>query len=109
MAELRTTSAYSPTGDQPQAIEKLADGIVAGEKFQTLVGATGTVAELEAVRRDYGVFATKADDAGWFWSHSSSIFLIDRAGTLRAMMPYGQPAEAYVHDVRILLGAAGPS
>jgi excinuclease ABC subunit B len=42
MAELRTTSTYSPTGDQPQAIEKLADGIAAGEKFQTLVGATGT-------------------------------------------------------------------
>jgi excinuclease ABC subunit B len=42
MAELRTTSTYSPTGDQPQAIEKLADGILAGEKYQTLVGATGT-------------------------------------------------------------------
>jgi excinuclease ABC subunit B len=42
MAELRTTSTYSPTGDQPQAISKLADGILAGEKFQTLVGATGT-------------------------------------------------------------------
>src|SRR6476469_425113 len=42
MAELRTTSTYSPTGDQPQAIEKLADGIAAGEKFQTLIGATGT-------------------------------------------------------------------
>jgi excinuclease ABC subunit B len=42
VAELRTTSTYSPTGDQPSAIAKLADGIVAGEKFQTLVGATGT-------------------------------------------------------------------
>ena len=42
MAELRTTSTYSPTGDQPQAIEKLADGILAGDQFQTLVGATGT-------------------------------------------------------------------
>jgi excinuclease ABC subunit B len=42
VAELRTTSTYSPTGDQPPAIEKLADGILAGEQFQTLVGATGT-------------------------------------------------------------------
>jgi len=42
VAELRTTSAYSPTGDQPQAIDKLADGILAGDRFQTLVGATGT-------------------------------------------------------------------
>ena len=42
MAELRTTSDYSPTGDQPTAVAKLADGILAGEQFQTLVGATGT-------------------------------------------------------------------
>jgi excinuclease ABC subunit B len=42
MAELRTTSAYQPTGDQPQAIETLAESLLAGEQFQTLVGATGT-------------------------------------------------------------------
>ncbi len=42
VAELRTTSTYSPTGDQPQAIDKLADGTLAGDQFQTLVGATGT-------------------------------------------------------------------
>jgi len=42
MAELRTTANYTPTGDQPQAIEKLADGILAGAQYQTLVGATGT-------------------------------------------------------------------
>src|SRR5205809_7231921 len=42
MAELRTTSSYSPTGDQPQAIEILGDGIAAGERYQTLLGATGT-------------------------------------------------------------------
>jgi excinuclease ABC subunit B len=42
MAELRTTSAYSPTGDQPQAIDRLAEGILAGERYHTLVGATGT-------------------------------------------------------------------
>jgi excinuclease ABC subunit B len=42
MTELRTTSAYTPTGDQPQAIEKLGEAILAGERYQTLVGATGT-------------------------------------------------------------------
>src|SRR4051794_13386851 len=42
MAELRTTSTYSPTGDQPRAIETLAGSILAGEQYQTLVGATGT-------------------------------------------------------------------
>src|SRR6187401_1992094 len=42
MAEFKTTASYVPTGDQPQAIEKLAAGILAGDQFQTLVGATGT-------------------------------------------------------------------
>jgi excinuclease ABC subunit B len=42
VAELETASAYRPTGDQPQAIEALADGLTAGERYQTLVGATGT-------------------------------------------------------------------
>jgi excinuclease ABC subunit B len=39
---LQTTSAYRPTGDQPQAIETLAESLLAGERYQTLVGATGT-------------------------------------------------------------------
>ena len=35
-------SEFSPTGDQPQAIEKLSEGIVTGEKYQTLLGVTGS-------------------------------------------------------------------
>ena len=35
-------SKFSPTGDQPQAIEKLTDGFLHGEKFQTLMGVTGS-------------------------------------------------------------------
>src|SRR5256714_11408416 len=42
VAELKTSAAYLPTGDQPTAIETLAGGLEAGERFQTLVGATGT-------------------------------------------------------------------
>jgi excinuclease ABC subunit B len=42
VAELKTSSVYQPTGDQPAAIDALAAGIEAGERFQTLVGATGT-------------------------------------------------------------------
>ncbi len=42
MAELKTSAAYLPTGDQPTAIETLVGGLEAGERFQTLVGATGT-------------------------------------------------------------------
>ncbi len=35
-------SEYQPTGDQPQAIEKLTDGLNIGEKYQTLLGVTGS-------------------------------------------------------------------
>ena len=42
MAEFKTSQAYRPTGDQPLAIEQLAVGLNAGDRFQTLLGATGT-------------------------------------------------------------------
>jgi excinuclease ABC subunit B len=42
MAEFKTTASYVPTGDQPTAVESLAEGLQAGERMQTLVGATGT-------------------------------------------------------------------
>ena len=35
-------SKYSPSGDQPEAIKKLVEGINNGEKYQVLLGATGT-------------------------------------------------------------------
>ena len=35
-------SEYKPTGDQPQAIEYLSNGIKQGKKFQTLLGVTGS-------------------------------------------------------------------
>jgi excinuclease ABC subunit B len=42
MAEFKTTSSYRPTGDQPTAVATLAEGLEAGERYQTLLGATGT-------------------------------------------------------------------
>ena len=42
MREFKTSDAYRPTGDQPGAIASLADGLKAGERYQTLIGATGT-------------------------------------------------------------------
>jgi excinuclease ABC subunit B len=40
--ELKTSQDYLPTGDQPAAIARLAEGLSAGERYQTLLGATGT-------------------------------------------------------------------
>jgi excinuclease ABC subunit B len=42
VTEFKTSDSYRPTGDQPQAIETLAASITAGERYQTLLGATGT-------------------------------------------------------------------
>lgn len=42
MPEFKTSDLYLPTGDQPTAIETLSDGLLAGERYQTLLGATGT-------------------------------------------------------------------
>ena len=42
MAEFKTSETYRPTGDQPQAIDELAASIVGGNRYQTLLGATGT-------------------------------------------------------------------
>ena len=42
VAELKTSADYVPTGDQPTAIATLAEGLEAGERYQTLIGATGT-------------------------------------------------------------------
>jgi excinuclease ABC subunit B len=39
---LKTSDAYRPTGDQPRAIDLLAEGLEQGERYQTLIGATGT-------------------------------------------------------------------
>ena len=38
----QVVSEYKPKGDQPQAIEKLTQGLVDGEQFQTLLGVTGS-------------------------------------------------------------------
>jgi protein SCO1/2 len=70
----------------------------------SFVGGTGSAKVLEAVRNDYGIAAqriVRGDSYGF--SHSSYTYLIDRAGRLRALMPYGSSADAYVHDLLILL------
>ena len=42
MGEFKLVSEYSPTGDQPQAIDKLVKGFEAGNQFETLLGVTGS-------------------------------------------------------------------
>lgn len=68
------------------------------------VGATGTSAALAAVQREYGITAVRhRTGRDYVIAHTSSIFLIDRAGKLRALMPFGHDAADFVHDVKLLL------
>jgi protein SCO1/2 len=71
------------------------------------VGGTGPAPALELVRKRYGVTAQKVPSANggadYAMSHSTSIYLIDRDGRLRALMPFGHTADDFAHDVRQLL------
>jgi len=70
----------------------------------TFVGLTDTPQKLAAVREKYGVTAERKNVGNSYSvAHSSSVYMIDRKGLLRAMMPYGHAPDDYVHDVRILL------
>ena len=40
--DFKITSQYQPTGDQPQAIEQLVNGVKSGERAQVLLGVTGS-------------------------------------------------------------------
>ena len=42
MPDFDLVAPFEPTGDQPDAIDKLADGVARGLRHQTLLGATGT-------------------------------------------------------------------
>jgi protein SCO1 len=72
----------------------------------TFIGGTGTPETLASVREKYGVTAVKEGTGpDYAMAHTSSIFLIDRAGKLRALMPFGHDAADFVHDITLLLTA----
>ena len=71
----------------------------------TFVGGVGTRAEIDAAQKSYGISSTRIvnPDGSYTIGHSSSIYMIDRDGGLRAVMPYGHPVDDFVHDLKILL------
>ena len=75
----------------------------------SFIGATGAPQELAAVRQKYGVTAVREGTGpDYAFAHTSSIFLIDRAGKLRALMPFGHGPADFAHDIDQLL-ASQPS
>jgi protein SCO1/2 len=88
-----------PERDNAERMKKYLAGF-----DKSFVGGTGTAAQLNAVRNEYGVLAEKKTFGSDFtYSHSSFTYLIDRAGKLRALMPYGHGPDDYAHDVKLLL------
>jgi len=89
-----------PERDNAERMRKFLQGFDA-----SFVGGTGTEQQLAAVRADYGITVSKKIPipGGYALNHSSYIYLIDRNGGLRALMPYGHNADDFAHDMRILL------
>lgn len=69
------------------------------------IGGVGTAAQIAAAEKSYGISVARRvnADGSYTIGHSSSIYMIDRDGGLRAVMPYGHPVDDFVHDLEILL------
>ncbi|MGW8391914.1 SCO family protein [Pseudoduganella sp. HUAS MS19] len=70
------------------------------------IGLTGSEEQMAAIRKAYGISATKKMVEGskteYTMGHSSYLYFIDPQGRLRALMPFGRPADDIVHDVTLL-------
>ena len=94
-------SPYKPSGDQPQAIEKLVEGIKSGKKEQVLLGATGTgktftVANvIKEVNKPTLVLAHNKTLAGQLYSELKELFPNNHVCFFISYYDYYQP-EAYV-------------
>ncbi|HVA18896.1 MAG TPA: excinuclease ABC subunit UvrB [Solirubrobacteraceae bacterium] len=101
MPEFRLDSAFTPTADQPKAIESLAEGVVEGERFQTLLGATGTgktmtmAGVIEAVQRPTLVIAHNKTLAAQLCNEFRTFFPDNAVEYFVSYYDYYQP-EAYV-------------
>ena len=94
-------SEYKPTGDQPQAIEYLSNGIKEGKKFQTLLGVTGsgktfTMANIiQNVQKPTLVLAHNKTLAGQLYSEFKEFFPENNVEYFVSYYDYYQP-EAYI-------------
>ncbi|WP_026711566.1 excinuclease ABC subunit UvrB [Flavobacterium filum] len=99
--KFQVISEYQPTGDQPQAIDKLANGILNGEKYQTLLGVTGsgktfTMANvIEKVEKPTLVLAHNKTLAAQLYSEFKQFFPNNSVQYFVSYYDYYQP-EAYI-------------
>ncbi|MFZ0041137.1 MAG: excinuclease ABC subunit UvrB [Solirubrobacteraceae bacterium] len=101
MPKFELDSAFSPTADQPAAVSSLAEGIAAGERYQTLLGATGTgktmtmAATMEAIQRPSLVIAHNKTLAAQLCNEFRTYFPSNAVEYFVSYYDYYQP-EAYV-------------
>lgn len=94
-------SAYKPSGDQPEAIKELVDGVKEGKKFQVLLGATGTgktftISNVIAqVNRPVLVFAHNKTLASQLYAEFKEFFPHNHVEYFVSYFDYYQP-EAYL-------------
>ena len=97
----RLHAPYAPTGDQPQAIEKLTQNVLSGVKAQTLLGATGTgktftIANvIDQIDKPVLVLAHNKTLAGQLYAEFKSLFPENQVDYFISYYDYYQP-EAYV-------------
>ena len=99
--DFKLQSEFKPTGDQPEAIEQLTEGISSNEKFQTLLGVTGsgktfTVANVvEKVNKPTLVLAHNKTLAAQLYSEFKQFFPNNAVEYFVSYYDYYQP-EAYI-------------
>ena len=91
-----------PARDNP---ERLREHLTAFDP--SFLGATGAPEELQAVEKAYGVVAKQVASTNpalpYAMDHSSSLYLVDRKGMLRGLVPFNTPVDDIVHDLEFLL------
>ncbi len=99
--ELKVFSEFKPTGDQPEAIESIANNIIDGKKFQTLLGVTGsgktfTMANIiEKVQKPTLIIAHNKTLAAQLYNEFKEFFPENAVEYFVSYYDYYQP-EAYV-------------
>ena len=97
----KLSSEFKPTGDQPQAIEQLKNGILAGERYQTLMGVTGsgktfTIANMLAeLNRPALILSHNKTLAAQLYSEFKQFFPENRVEYFVSYYDYYQP-EAFI-------------
>ena len=101
MTEFQLKAEFKPTGSQPDAIRKLTDGLARGERFQTLLGVTGsgktfTIANVvEEIQKPTLVIAHNKTLAAQLYNEFRSFFPENRVEYFVSYYDYYQP-ESYI-------------